>query len=126
MELPMPPPFLPPLPPRPPFEIFTEDNRATVRQYGIIADKYIRKIVAGPVFLTGEFAGFYNWRSADGRITGTTFEDNIIEWTEDKHVDRFDPSYPPIKQQGRFHPGIRVVEVPRANSKYKAQSRYAN
>ena len=113
MELQIMPPD-PPLPP--PLELLTPDNRATVRQYGIIKDRYVRMIKYGPIFLTdfGRHNSDISWESVDGLQSGKTGEDKLIEWTEDAHVGGFDPNgLTLLILDGGFPLGTKVKMAPR-------------
>jgi hypothetical protein len=115
MELPIP----PPLPPMPPIEIATDENRATVRRYGVIMHPYVRKIVGGPYIIERDpeyehmnilyhLGNFLRLKSEVDGKTAPFNRKQLIEWTEDTHVGNYDPNYQPIGVEGKFYPGLRV------------------
>jgi hypothetical protein len=129
MALPQP----PPLPPQPHFEIVTPATLNTARRYATIMTPYIRKINGGPYFIVDidehgtvmldkvdELDGVNNinpdeyWTASD--------PDKLIEWPEelegveidyrdhDKIIQlgAFDPEYPPVPIEGKWHPGMKA------------------
>jgi hypothetical protein len=100
-----------PEPPEDPQLVIAQGN---IPRYGIVLDRYVRKIIDGPLLLRGSSNSYplyhYFEKENGDTVIYTNFDvqRKIIEWDDDMHIGMFDPNYGPVRTEGKYYPGLKV------------------